>query len=362
VQEGLVPSLPGQPSPGARRGTAWGEGHPGVLLIQLGTPDAPTPEALRPYLRQFLSDPRVIEVPAWKWWFVLNLFILRTRPAESAAKYRRIWDPVTGSPLLHWTRTQTELLQKRFADVPVRFGMQIGNPPLDRVVRDMIDTGVDRLIVVPMYPQYSATTLASATDSLFKTLLQVRRVPALRIVPPYYDHPAYIEAMAAVIEENVGKLAWQPEHFILSFHGIPIKYAQAGDPYATHVQRTTSALVKRLGWPRRTWTQTFQSLFGRDRWLRPYTEEKLRKLAAAGVKRVFVAMPGFTADCLETLDEIGNEARETFCHAGGEELYACPCLNDHARWIDALATLVNEEGRGWLASLADASGCPSKGG
>lgn len=322
---------------------------PAVLLIQLGTPDSPTPEALRPYLRQFLSDPRVIEVTPWKWWFILHLFILRTRPAQSAAKYRRIWDAAKGSPLLHWTKRQTELLQQRMPNVPVRFGMQIGNPPLANVVDELIKAGVDRLIVVPMYPQYSATTTASATDCLFKILLKQRRVPALRIVPPYYEHPAYLDAMTAVIRENVQNLGWQPEHFVLSFHGIPIKYAQAGDPYATHVKRTTAKLVERLGWRREQWTQTFQSLFGRDRWLKPYTEEHLKHLASKGMKRVFVAMPGFTADCLETLDEIGTEVREAFLHASGEKLVACPCLNDHPRWIDALQTLVMEEGRGWIS-------------
>jgi ferrochelatase len=321
---------------------------PGILLIQLGTPDAPTPQALRPYLRQFLTDPRVIEVPRWKWWFILNLFILPRRPAQSAAKYQRIWDPVTGSPLLHWTRKQTELLQQAFPDVPVRFGMQVGNPSVASVVQEMIQAGVEKLIVVPMYPQYSATTTASATDVLFKCLMDQRRVPALRIVPPYYDHPGYLDAMAEVIRAEVSRLPWQPQHFLLSFHGIPIKYAQAGDPYATHVKRTTTQLVKRLGWPRETWTQSFQSLFGRDEWLKPYTDQTLRNLAARGVKRVFVAMPGFTADCLETLDEIGNEARETFLHAGGEVLHACPCLNDHPRWIDALREFVMEEGQGWL--------------
>ena len=172
----------------------------------------------------------------------------------------------------------------------------------------MIGHGVDRLIVLPMYPQYSATTTASATDVLFTALLKERRVPALRIVPPYYDHPAYLDAMTAVIRDELTRLPWQPEHYLLSFHGIPIKYAQRGDPYATHVKRTTSQLVKRLGWPRGQWTQTFQSLFGRDEWLRPYTEEKLRELARQGVRRVFVAMPGFTTDCLETIDEIGYEA------------------------------------------------------
>jgi ferrochelatase len=320
----------------------------GVLLIQLGTPDAPTPRALRPYLRQFLGDPRVIEVPRFKWWFILNLFILPFRPKQSAAKYARIWDAATGSPLLHWTRRQTEELQKLLPDVPVRFGMQVGNPPVADAVAEVIRDGVERLVVLPMYPQYSATTTASATDVLFHALMRQRRVPALRVVPPYYEHPAYLDAVTAVVREELEALKWEPEHYLLSFHGIPIKYAQRGDPYATHVKRTTAALVERLGWTRGRWTQTFQSLFGRDRWLRPYTEEKLRELGAKGVKRVFVAMPGFTADCLETLDEIGHEARAAFRAAGGEELHACRCLNDHPRWIEALRTLIAEEGRGWL--------------
>ena len=321
---------------------------PGVLLVQLGTPDAPTPQALRPYLRQFLSDPRVIEAPRLAWWFVLNLFILPRRPKQSAAKYRRIWHPQTGSPLLHWTRAQTQALQQLLPRVHVRFGMQIGNPPLEGVLTEMIDAGVDRLIVLPMYPQYSATTTASATDCLFKALLKKRRVPALRVVPPYYEHPAYLDAMAAVIRDELAKLPWQPDHYLLSFHGIPIEYAQRGDPYPLHVKRTTAALVKRLGWPRARWTQSFQSLFGRDRWLKPYTEETLRRLAGRGVQRVFVAMPGFTADCLETLDEIGYEAREAFRHAGGKELHACPCLNAHPRWIEAMRAIIEEEGKGWI--------------
>ncbi len=335
-------SPPAAAKPAAARGL-------GILLIQLGTPEAPTAAALRPYLRQFLSDPRVIENAATlRWRLILTLFILRRRPAESAAKYRRIWNAQTGSPLLHWTRRQTELLQTLFPAIPVRFGMQVGNPPVAAVVHDMIRTGIDRLIVLPMYPQYSATTNASATDVLFKALLQERRVPALRVVPPYYDHPAYLDAMTAVIRDDLKKLSWTPDHHVLSFHGIPIKYAQGGDPYATHVKRTTFALVRRLGWTRSAWTQSFQSLFGRDRWLRPYTEEVLRTLARRGKRRLFVAMPGFTADCLETLDEIGNEAHESFRHAGGEELRACPCLNDHPAWIDAMRMIIVEQGQGWL--------------
>jgi ferrochelatase len=320
----------------------------GVLLIQLGTPVAPTPRALRCYLRQFLSDPRVIEAPRLLWWLVLRALILPTRPRQSAAKYRRIWDPRTGSPLLHFTRLQTEALQRALPDVRVRFGMQVGSPPVATVVGELIAQGVERLIVLPLYPQYSATTTASATDALFSALLRERRVPALRIVPPYYDHPAYLDSVATVIGEDLSRLPWQPEHFLLSFHGIPVKYAARGDPYADHVRRTVASLVPRLRWPEGKWTLAFQSVFGRDEWLRPSTEETLRGLARRGVRRVFVVMPGFTADCLETLDEIGNEAREVFHQAGGEKLRACPCLNDHSAWITAMKTLIEEEGKGWL--------------
>lgn len=320
----------------------------GILLIQLGTPDAPTAAALKPYLRQFLWDPRVIDAPRWKWWLVLNLFILPTRPKKSAAKYARIWDPVTGSPLLHYTRRQAELLQQAMPDVPVRFGMQIGNPPLADAVRDLIAQGVDRLIVLPMYPQYSDTTTASATDGLFHVLTRTRRVPALRIVPAYYNHPAYLDAMAAVIRDELKRLPWEPEHFVYSYHGLPQRYAKEGDPYATHVVRTTRGLQERLRFPKDKWTQTYQSLFGRDEWLRPYTDDVLTKLAKRGVRRVFVMTPGFTADCLETVDEIGNESKEHFRAAGGEELHQCRCLNDHPAWIEAMRTILTEEGRGWL--------------
>ena len=321
---------------------------PGVLLIQLGTPDAPTTPALRRYLRQFLGDRRVIEAPRLPWWFVLNFRILPSRPKQSAAKYRRIWNAQTGSPLLHFTRLQAEALQRRLPGLLVRFGMQVGNPSVAKAVREMIDAGVERLIVVPMYPQYSATTTASATDVLFKALMQERRVPSLRVVPPYYAHPAYLDAVTKVIGEELANLPWEPEHFILSFHGLPVKYVQRGDPYPKHVERTTDLLVERLAWPADRWTQSFQSLFGKELWLQPYTDETLKQLAGRGIKRVFVATPGFTADCLETIDEIGFEARELFRQAGGESLHQCRCLNDHPAWIEALRTLVLEEAHGWV--------------
>jgi ferrochelatase len=249
---------------------------------------------------------------------------------------------------LHITKLQTNALQQLLPDVPVRFGMQVGNPPVAEVVRELISGGVDRLIVLPMYPQYSATTSASAADVLFHALMKERRVPALRIVPPYFEHPAYLDAVTTVIREQVAKLPWEPDHYILSFHGIPISYSQRGDPYATHVKRTTAALIDRLGWPRDRWTQSFQSLFGREEWLKPYTDQSLQRLAKSGAKRVFIATPGFTTDCLETIDEIGNEAREAFQHAGGEVLHRCPCLNDHPAWIEAMRVLVTEEGKGWI--------------
>ncbi len=287
-------------------------------------------------------------MPRWKWWPILQLILLR-RPAASAAKYRHIWDPVTGSPLLHWTRRQTELLQQRFPNVPVRFGMQVGNPPVAHIVDDMIRSGVDRLIVLPMYPQYSATTTASATDVLFAALLKQRRVPALRIVPPYYEHPAYLDAVTARSTRTLAKLAEPPDHYVLSFHGIPIEYSQRGDPYATHVKRTTSGLIQRLGWRR----GVVDAIVSVAVWP-PALAEALHgghaaQLGQAGrMRRVFVAMPGFTADCLETVDEIGREAREAFLAAGGEQLHVCPCLNDHPAWIEALTTIIRDEGQGWL--------------
>lgn len=320
----------------------------GILLVQLGTPDAPTVPALRRYLRQFLSDPRVIEAPRLSWWFVLNFRVLLTRPRQSAEKYRRIWDPRTGSPLLHWTRLQAEALQQALPKVPVRFGMQIGNPSVAEAVRGLIESGVERLLVLPMYPQYSATTTASALDTVFKALMKERRVPAVRVVPPYYDHPGYLDAVAAVIRDERSCLTWAPEHFLLSFHGLPQKYVSRGDPYPQQVERTARLLLERLDWPAGSWTLTFQSRFGKDAWLQPYTDETLRQLAGKGVKRVFVATPGFTADCLETLDEIGYEAREIFRHAGGEALHQCCCLNDHPAWIEAMRDLVLHEGQGWL--------------
>ena len=320
----------------------------GILLIQLGTPDSPTYGGLFPYLRQFLSDRRVIEVPRVKWLPLLYGVILPFRSGASAAKYRRIWHEQHGSPLMYHTVQQTKHLQDCFPDNPVRFGMMIGNPPLGKVVSEMIASGVDRLIACPMFPQYSATTSASATDVLFRALMAQRRVPALRVVPPYYNHPAYLDAVEASIRTDLAQLSWQPEHYVISFHGIPQEYAQRGDPYATHVVATTRELVKRMGWKREQWTQTYQSRFGRKPWLKPYTDDVLTALAKKGIKRVYVPLPGFTADCLETIDEIGRESKEVFEHAGGEHLKNGTCLNVHPKWIEGLARIIREEGHGWV--------------
>lgn len=331
----------------------------GVLLLQLGTPDAPTAQALRPYLRQFLGDPRVIEPPpryekrpwVWRviWWMILNGVILTTRPRQSAEKYARIWSPEHGSPLLHWTRRQTEELQRRlFPGFRVAFGMRYGQPGIARAVKELLAAGCDRLIVLPMYPQYSATTTASALDGLFDVLKQERNVPALRIVPPYYDHPVYIEALAQQVREELARLPWEPDFYLFSYHGIPQAYVKRGDVYARHVERTTQSLVRRLQLPQRKWARVYQSLFGREAWLKPYAEEKVKQLAQCGVKRLFICTPGFTADCLETVDEIGYELREVFLHHGGEAYHRCPCLNDDPRFIDALRSLVLEEAAGWI--------------
>jgi ferrochelatase len=315
-----------------------------VLLLQLGTPDDPSVPAVRRYLREFLSDRRVIEAPPVVWWAVLNFQILRTRPRQSAEKYRRIWDPKTGMPLLHYTKRQVEELQKRVpGHMLVRFAMRYGNPSTRSVVKELIALGAERLIVLPMYPQYSATTTASSLDALFRALLKERRVPALRIIAPYYAHAAYIDAMAGIIREELGKLMWQPDHHVLSFHGIPQKYVERGDPYPWHCQATAKLLAAKLQWPDGKWSLSYQSILGKDPWLQPYTEATLEKLARAGNRKVFIATPGFTADCLETIDEVGREALGVFMHTGGDLYYRCPCLNDHPLWIDGMRKLIAEE-------------------
>lgn len=331
----------------------WGatvERKVGILLLQLGTPDAPTPAAIRRYLRQFLSDPRVVDWPAWLWKPILNGIILAFRPAKTAAKYRLIWDQATGSPLMRYSLRQAEMLQSRFTSAIVSLGMTYGNPSVASAVDAFQAKGVDRIIAFPMFPQYSSTTTAAATDALFGALARktVWRVPDIRVVPPYPEHPAYIEALATVIEQDLANLSWKPEKFVISFHGVPARYCRQGDIYAEQIVLTTRRLVERMGWTEGSWEQTFQSRFGPEEWLKPYTDVHLRNLAAEGIRRVFVVTPGFTADCLETIDEVGREFLEEFHKAGGEALRVCPCLNDHPAWIAAMEQIARHEGHGWL--------------
>ncbi len=328
----------------------------GVLLIQLGTPDAPTPDAVRRYLREFLSDPRVIETPRWLWWPILNLRVLPTRAPDSAAKYARIWDAQTGSPLLYHTRAQAEALERALPDgFAVRFGMRYGNPTIDRAVEELMQAGAERMIVLPLYPQYSAASTASACDRLFQVLERRRVVPALRIVPPFYAAAAYIHAQAELIRSELAKRTEPPQKFLLSFHGYPVSFVENGDPYRAHVEATCRLLAAELGWKEADWLRTYQSRFGRQVWLEPFTEETLCELARQGVRRVFVATPGFTTDCLETIDEIGREVNEAFLRAGGERLERCPCLNAHPAWIQALRVLVLSEAQGWYRAHAEAT-------
>ena len=324
----------------------------GILLIQLGTPDTPDAPGLRRYLGQFLADRRVIDINRILWWFILRIILL-VRPRKSAAKYRRIWNPKTGSPLFHNTSRQAELLAAQFPENPVRFAMTYGNPSVDKVVREMIAGGVEKLLVMPMFPQYSATTTAACTDALFRTLLNplLRRIPTIRIVPPHPTHPAYICAIKTRIAEELNRLDWVPDHFIISFHGIPQRYCKLGDLYARDAKLTTRELARSMAWNRNLWSQGFQSQFGTEEWLKPYTNKLMEDLAHEGKTSLFVVAPGFTADCLETIDEIGREFAEEFYAAGGKRLFLCPCLNDHPAWIEAMSLILREEGAGWLAAL-----------
>lgn len=323
----------------------------GVLLVNLGTPDAPTPRALRPYLADFLFDPRVIEIHPVKWWLIMRLFVLPFRPRRSAALYRNVWT-AEGSPLLVHTRRQAEALERRLAErfgerVLVGWGMRVGRPPLGEALRELSRRGADRVLVIPLYPQYSGTTAGSMFDGVTAELSRWRRVPELRTVMQFHDHPLYIEALARLVRE--ARAGDGPaERLVISFHGIPLRYFLAGDPYYCQCHKTARLLAAALGLPDEAWTMTFQSRFGRERWLEPYTDDTLVRLAAEGVRDVDVVCPGFLADCLETLDEIGRESRHRFLAAGGRRLRLIPCLNERPELIDALERIAVEQLAGWI--------------
>lgn len=323
----------------------------GVLLVQLGTPDAPTPTALRRYLRQFLSDRRVVERNRVLWWFILRLLVLPRRPRRSAALYRRIWTR-DGSPLLLISRSQARRLDAELhRNAPGRFrvvlGMRYGNPSIASAVRELQDWGAERVLLFPLYPQYAGATTGSTYDEVFKELSLLRFVPALRVVPPYFAHTAYVEALAQSVREAMTALGRPPDKIVISFHGIPQRYVDRGDPYASHCEATARLLAARAGWENGSYLIAYQSRSGREPWLHPYTDETLAGLARAGARHVMVICPGFVADCLETIDEIGHVGREQFRAAGGETLQLVEGLNDRPRWIAAMAEIALEQLQGW---------------
>jgi ferrochelatase len=323
----------------------------GILLINLGTPDAPMPSSVRAYLKEFLSDPRVVEIPKAIWWLILNGIILNTRPKKSAAKYAKVWLK-EGSPLRVHTEKQTSLLQgylsqRTKAPFVVDYAMRYGNPPIPSVLRKLKEQNCQRILVVPMYPQYAASSTATAFDIVFAELQQMRNTPALRTIKNFHDHPGYINALANNINEYWMKHG-RPEKLVMSFHGLPQFSLDKGDPYHCECHKTGRMLAYELGLQPGQYFVSFQSRFGKAEWLKPYTTATLLELGKQKTKRVDVVCPGFVADCLETLEEIAMEGKEDFQHAGGGEYHYIPCLNQRNDWMHALTDLVMDNLQGWL--------------
>jgi ferrochelatase len=319
----------------------------GVLLVNLGTPDAPEPGAVRRYLAEFLTDPRVIEIPPWLWRPILHGIVLRTRPAKSAHAYRQVWTN-DGSPLAAITRRQALALQQRLGDVIiVEFAMRYGNPGIAAAVARMAAAGCTRLLVAPLYPQYCAATTASAHDAVFAAIAGLRRQPALRTLPPYHDDPLYIEALSANLGRQLDALDFEPQRVLLSFHGMPQRTLELGDPYHCHCQKTARLLGEALGRPVDI---AFQSRFGRTKWLEPATDATLAAYPGDGIKRIAIAAPGFSADCLETLEELGIRGRDSFLGAGGTHFARLDCLNDSPEGMTMLERLVARELEGWRSA------------
>lgn len=323
----------------------------GILLVNLGTPDAPTPRAVRAYLKEFLSDPRVVEIPRAVWWFILNGVILNTRPKKSAAKYASIWLK-EGSPLRVHTEKQAAMLQGHLgqrtrAPFVVEHAMRYGNPSIPAVLRRLKEQNCQRILVVPMYPQYAASTTATVTDIVFGELQQMRNTPALRTIKHFHDHPGYIKALATNINDYWMKHG-RPDKLLMSFHGLPRYTLDKGDPYHCECQKTGRLLAQELGLKPGQYAISFQSRFGKAAWLQPYTTATLKEWGKQKTGRVDVVCPGFVADCLETLEEIAQEGREDFLHAGGGEYHYIPCLNDRNDWLHALTDLVLDNLHGWL--------------
>ena len=326
----------------------------GVVVAQLGTPAAPTAQALRPYLKQFLSDRRVIDYHPLLWQPILRGIILRTRPSKSAQKYQRIW-LTEGSPLLVYSERQVAGLQARLgSDFQVELGMTYGEPSMSHAIEKLEAAGINRIVVLSMFPQYSSTTSAAVYDAVYQAAAgrpnaRKRAVPTLNFVEPYYTHSDYLGAVVGRMQQAIEKWGKSPQKIVFSFHGIPNRYLKTGDPYREQCEQTACLLAEKLGLAPDQWLTSFQSQFGPEKWLEPYTDQVLTKLPQQGVERVVVVCPGFTADCLETLDELGNEGREQFEAGGGhgENYLLVPCLNDDPAWLDAMATLVQNAALGW---------------
>ena len=338
-----------QTEPALPHGTPQGSA---VLLVNLGTPDAPTPSALRRYLREFLGDPRVVEIPRILWWLILHGIVLRVRPAKSATKYAAIWTS-EGSPLAVWTAKQARLLQgylgQRGHPPPhllVRHAMRYGQPSIASVLDELKSTNATRILVLPLYPQYAAATTASVNDAVMAWMRKQRRQPELRFVQHYHDDPGYIQALVQRVR-SFWQMHGRGERLVLSFHGVPERSLHAGDPYHCECQVTAHRLGEALGLARGELLVTFQSRFGKAKWLSPYTQPTLVALAREGIGRVDVMCPGFSADCLETLEEIDREARAAFLGAGGKAFHYIPCLNDQHEWISGLSALALRHLQGW---------------
>jgi ferrochelatase len=327
-------------------------GRVGVLIVNLGTPDATTYWPMRRYLKEFLSDRRVIETNPVIWWVILNTMVLRTRPKSSGEAYKAIWNTeLDESPLRTITRNQADKLRAGLADQPrvvVDWGMRYGNPSIQSRLEALQSQGCDRVLLVPLYPQYSAATSATVCDKAFDALKTMRWQPTLRVAPPYYDFAPYIEALATSMKTSLASLDFEPEVVIASFHGLPLEYFQKGDPYNCHCAKTTRLLREALGWDDKKLLLTFQSRFGRAEWLQPYTDKTIERLAREGVKRLAVVTPGFAADCVETLEEIAMQGREAFEEHGGEKYATLPCLNDSAEGMAFLDAHIRRELQGWL--------------
>ena len=339
--------------PDFTHGSAPAGAQTAVLLCNLGTPDEATPAALRRYLAEFLGDHRVVEIPRPIWLAILHGIILRTRPAKSAAKYASIWTP-EGSPLRVWTEKQSKLLQgylgERGHHVTVRYAMRYGNPSIPSVLSELKRGGARKILVLPLYPQYSGPTTASVCDAVYRWSQKTRSLPEFRFVNRYHDDSGYIDALTKRIKDY-WQINGRGEKLVLSFHGVPERTLMLGDPYHCECRKTARLLGESLGLSKDQLAVTFQSRFGKAKWLQPYTEPTLISLAQQGIKRVDVACPGFTSDCLETLEEIGMEARDAFLRSGGQEFHYIPCLNDQHEWIAGLSNLAIRHLQGWDTQL-----------